>query len=880
MKEKWHSLSINEVYKILKTQPTGLTPREISRRLKKYGLNEISIEKREPRWRLFFKQFKSPLIYLLLVAALISFFLKEYIDLVVILGAVFLNVLIGFFQEDKAKQALARLKKIIRPKAQVIRGGRLQEIERNQLVPGDIIVLRPGDRVPADARLIEVNHLKVNEAILTGEWLAATKKDVLLPKETPLGDRDNMVFMGTIIEEGLGKAVVVATGLHTELGRIAELLREIKEEKTPFQKKIARFANLVGWLIGMICGIILLIGLLNGYSFARMFMIAVAIAVSAIPEGLPIGVTVILAIGMQRILKKGGLVRSLLAAETLGSTSVICTDKTGTLTQARMVVDKIITWGEKGKEMLLKSAVLANAAYIENPNESVEKWVFRGRPTDRALLWAGWQAGFRKEELEKDYPQLDFLPFSAERKYLVSLHQISNPRESSKKFVLFICGAPEKILDLVGYININDKEEKITSTKLKDVQKKIQELTQQGFRVVAGGYIYFNEQDLDKNNTWRIPKKIKDVILAGLIGLRDSLREGVTKSIQICQRAGIKPVIVTGDHLLTAQAIAKEIGLQARDENILEGEQLDRMEDRELERVVRRITVYARVEPRHKLRIIQAWQNQGEVVAMTGDGVNDAPALKKADIGVALGSGTEVAREASDLILLNDNFSVIVKAIEQGRVILDNIKKMIVYLLSDSFTEVVLIGGSLLLGLPLPLLPAQILWVNLLTDGFPNLALAFEPKERDVMRQKPLPLKMPILDKEMKVIIFIIGLVTDLILLGIFYWLWQNYTDLAYVRTVIFVALGIDSLFYIFSCKSLRRPIWRTNLFSNIYLIEAVLFSFLMLISAVYWPFFQKILRTVPLSGFDWILVISIGVLNIVLIEAVKFYFINSRKEK
>jgi len=862
-KHLWHNLSQEKVAEILRTDlERGLTEKEVKRREKKFGLNKLPEEKPLSRTKVFLSQFKSPLIYILVIAGLVTLILWEWTDTIVIFAAVFLNTVVGYLQEQKASNALRALKKVLKPKAKVWREGREKVISQENLVPGDIVILKAGDKVPADGRIIESFNLKIDEASLTGEWLPAEKTPKILPKDTPLADRDNMVYMGGIVEDGEGKVIVTEIGEKTELGKIASLVREQKEEKTPYQKKLAHFSKIIAFFVGLTCFFIFFFGILEGGDFVEMFTTSVAIAVAAIPEGLPVAMTVILALGMQRILKRKGLVRKLVAAETLGSTSVIATDKTLTLTEGKMKVEKILA---RDKNLALKIATLCNEAFVENPQDSEIYWKIRGRPTDRALLLAGKEAGFNKYELEKELPKIDEIPFDSQNKFIATLHQTKDGK------ILFVSGAPEKIIEL----------SKIDEKKRKKVNKELENLTAQGLRVVGVGYKKVKSQkskvknENQKSKIKNLKDEIGDLTFVGFIGLKDPLRKEAKEAIQLCKKAGLRPIIVTGDHLLTAKAVAKELGLKTGKENLMEGKDLDKLSDEELAKKLEKINVFARVEPAHKMRIIEAWQEKNKIVAMTGDGINDAPALKKADIGVSLGSGTEVAKEVSDLILLDDNFSTIVGAVEEGRAILDNIRKVITYLLSDSFTEVILIGSAILAKVPLPVTAGQILWANLIEDSFPSIALSFEPKEKDLMKLKPSHSEVPLLTREMKVIIFIIGFFTDLILLGLFFWLLKrNPTNLAYVRTMIFAALSIDSLFYVFSCKSLRQNIWHINPFSNKLLVLAWLIGFLAILAALYLPIFQTLLKTVPLGIFDWFLLIILGLTELISIEGAKHYFI------
>ena len=874
----WHNLEIEEVEKILRTDiGNGLSEKEVKLRQREFGKNKLPEEKTLSGLKIFFEQFKSPLIYILVIAGIVALLfphkevgiLARYSDSIIIFGAVFLNTIIGFFQENKTSKILAELKKIVKVKTYVVREGNEKEMEQEDLVPGDVFLLYPGNKVPADGRLIETHNLKIDESFLTGEWIPAEKNIKILPEKTTLADRDNLVFMGTIVEDGFGKVICTETGLKTEIGRVAQMIREAKEEKTPYQKKVAHLSKIIGILIIFLCILVFGLGVAFGQEKFEMFLTSVAVAVAAIPEGLPVAITVILALGMQRILKKQGLVRKMVAAETLGSTSIICTDKTGTLTEAKMKVSEIFP--EQNAIFTLKIATLASDAFIENPEEEKEKWIIRGRPTEKALVMAGVEKNLNKKELEKAEPEIDRLPFDPVYKYSASLRKIS---ETENAF--YILGAPEKILKMSRFFDVNGKVEILSERKISEIKNKFEESASKGERILATAYRILPITNL---NELRIENEIKDLTFAGLISLKDPLRKEVKEAIKVCREAGMRPIIVTGDHKLTAKAIAQELGLPAKKENIIEGEELEKISDEEFQKRLEKIEIYARVEPKQKLRIISAWQEKGKVVAMTGDGINDAPALKRADIGLALGSGTDVAKEASDLVLLNDSFTIIVSAIEEGRQILDNIRKVIVYLLSDSFTEVILIAGSVLARLPfLPVLAGQILWVNLIEDSLPALALAFEPKEKGIMKRRPESPKSPLLTQEMKVLIFVIGIFTDFLLLFLFFWLLNKGLSKREIQTIIFAGLAIDSLFYVFSCKNLKKNIWHFNPFSNLILNLSWIWGVFMLLIAIYLPFFQNLLKTVSLNIYDWGLLFALGFLNLFLIEATKFYFIRKKK--
>jgi len=881
----WYNISWEKVVqKLNSNEKDGLTEKEVKSRQEKFGKNLLPREKPLPKIKIFLRQLESPLIYILLIAGFVTLILRDFTDAMVIFGVVLLNTIIGFFQENKTSKILTALKRVVRVDAFAIRQGNEKEIRQEELVPGDIILLNPGNKVPADGRLIWSHNLKINEASLTGEWIAASKNPKILEPETPLADRDNMVYMGTVVEEGTARAVVTGTELKTEIGKVVEMVKKAKEGKTPFQKKVLHFSQLLGLIILLLCLLIFIFGVITQKHYLEMFLTAVAVAIAAIPEGLPTAVTISFALGLQRILKKKGLVKKILAAETLGSTSVIATDKTGTLTEGKMQVAGVYTSagellsgaenlkrninGQESHILALKIATLCCEAFIENPEESLEKWIVRGRPTDKALLLAGMQAGLNKKEIEKSQPRLDAVPFNSIYKYSAALHK--NP---DGKNVLYVLGTPEVVLGMSKYLQINGEQMPFSTQKINELIKKQEILSSRGQRVLATAYRITEQQNIDDKNP-----EIDGLVFVGLIALHDPLRKDAKNTIRNCQRAGMRVILVTGDHKLTAKAIAQELGLPSGEKNIIEGKQLDKMSDKELEKTVKDIEIYARVEPRHKMRIIQAWQERGEVVAMTGDGVNDAPSLKKADIGVALGSGTEAAKEASDIILLSDNLSIIITAVAEGRRIMDNVRKIITYLLSGGFTEIMLIGLSVVFRLPLPVLPGQILWKNMIESTPPAMALTFEPAEKDVMRRLPENPRLPLLNKEMNFLIFAIGLFTNFILFGIFIWFLRNDFSLPLIRSVMFVGLSIDSFFFVFSCRNLRKNIWQYNPFGNSYLNLSVFAGFLTIFLALYVPIFQKLLKTVAIGYFEWAVLLGFGLLNLALVEMAKWFFISKEK--
>ncbi|MFH1537136.1 MAG: HAD-IC family P-type ATPase [Patescibacteria group bacterium] len=852
---EFFSIPKDDVFESLKGTLNGLSDTEVKKRQEKYGLNKLPTEKKASWLIILLSQFKSPLVYILLIATIVSLFLHEYVDAGVIIASVVINTIVGFFQETKANNAVEQLRKLVHFDAQVKRGGVKQKVKGEELVPGDLILLEAGDKVPADARIYEANNLQINEASLTGESAPIKKNIAELKKSTPLADRKNMAFMGTNITRGKGRAIVTETGLKTHLGEIASMVKDVKEDKTPLQIRIEKFSKWLAIIIGVICLLIFSIGILQGKSVFDMFLISVAVAVAAIPEGLIVSMTIVLTIGMQKVIKQKALIKKLIAAETLGSVSVICSDKTGTLTIGKMQVAEVQA---EDKMLALRLSLLCNNAIIQNPEEELQNWKFLGDPTEIALVLGACHAGIKQKECYKENPRIGEIPFDEDRKYMITQH------ETKRGCLLAIKGAPEKILDFA----------KLDSRKKTELIKEFEELTKKGLRVLAIAQKKLSCQiELDD-------EAIKDCEFVGFIGLKDPLRSEAAQTLEMTSKAGIRTVIITGDHKLTATAIANELGIPTSSKNVMEGAEIDELSEEELESRIRDINIYARVTPKHKLRIIDAWQAQGEVVAMAGDGVNDAPAIKSADVGIALGSGTDVAKETADVILLDDNFKTINAAVERGRIIYANLKKIILFLMSGSFSEVVVVAGALIMGLPLPVLAVQILWINLVEDSFPNLALAFEPGEKEVMKDKPRPRNESILDKEMKIMIFGLGLFRDVILLAMFYILYKMTNNLPYCQTIIFVALGIDTAFVTFSFRSLRKTIWQRNPFSNWWLNGAVLIGIGLIVAAVYLPFLQNALRTVPLGWEEWALLIALAFFELISVEVIKYIFIVRKKVK
>ena len=888
MTEKFYSLSIKDALDKLNTSKNGLTESEAQKRRDRYGLNVIPHKEKTAWPYILLFQVKSPMIYILTAAAVVSLALHEIVDMAVILAAILVNVTIGFVQENRAQNALAKLKKVITYKAHVIRNGVEKNINAEELVPGDVIILESGSKIPADARLFEVNELEVKEASLTGESEPEEKQIEKLKSNTHLGDRTNMVYSGTTVVKGSAKAIVTNIGIKTEIGKIASLIKQTPESKTPLQKKLSKFSKTLGIIIVGISILIFIGGMLQGIGFESIFITAVAVAVAAIPEGLVIATTVVLAVGMQKILRKKALVRNLVSAETLGSATVICTDKTGTLTKGEMQVSEIITWdntfditknkqnkitiSDKASQELIfaiELGMLCNDAYIENPDEDLEKWRVSGNLTERALLMAGLGMGIKQSNLLKENPRIDAIPFNSDNKYMATLH-----KENEKENIIYLKGAPEKIVNMSCKIKIGDKEEEFDNFKKDKFANHFESLSKKGLRLIALAY---QKVPIESNNLKDFNSDENNFIFVGFLAIKDPLRPEVQETLKIAERAGINVAMITGDHKLTAIAIAQEMGMDVKNENVIQGDELDKMNDAQFLEKVDKIKVYARVSPAHKIRIVSAWQKKGEVVAMTGDGVNDSPALKKADIGIAVGSGTDVAKEIADMVILDDNFKSIVEAVREGRGVFENIKKSITYILSNSFTEVVLVGGALLFGLPLPLTAAMILYINLFEDSFTDMALAFESTDPDIMKEKAQGHKSKLFDSEMKILIFLIGIITDLVLFGLFYYLLKTTDDEFYIRTIIFAVLGVSSLIYVFSCKNLKKSIIKISLFDNKILLGAMTLGFIFVLLAIYIPFMQNVLGTVSLGIMEWVVIIGFGIFDIIMIEFVKYHFIHKK---
>lgn len=871
MEELWYTKKPEDVVKSFSSDPkNGLPQSHVEKHREKWGTNTLPKRSSDPWWVILGRQFASPLVYILLVGSGISFYVQEFLDALVILSAVLLNTIIGFIQEYKANQSLSIIQESVVFQTNIIRGGEQKRVLVEELVPGDVMMLEAGDRIPADGRIILNADLETNEASLTGESLSIKKTIRPLKKGANVGDRTNMLFMGTTVVGGSGKAVVVATGLKTELGKIAELIQETREELTPLQEQLKKLAQGLALLFVVLSTLLVVVGVVQGRPLVELFVTAIAVAVAAIPEGLLIALTIILAVGMQRILKQNAVIKRLVAAETLGSVSVVCTDKTGTLTKAEMAPTLVLTdagvyedFSEvPSAELLWKAASLCNNAFFEE-EEGVRKFV--GDPTESALLKGAEKAGFPVEHTRSQFERVYEVPFDSKKKYMAVL------TTDKKRHHIWLKGAPEIILDRCTHTHGKKRKQIFTPAAKKRLTKLIDAQSKKGLRLIAIAHKPTTKSKRISNGD------LEGLVLLGVVALKDPLRPDAKGVIKRAVASGIRPVLITGDHKRTAQAIMHELDLPSEDKHTITGEELDEMDEKEFKKVLKKTWIYARVAPKHKVRIVQAWREAGETVAMIGDGVNDAPSLKAADIGLALGSGTDVAKETADIVLLDDNFKVVTDAIKTGRLIFQNIRNVTTYLLTDAFTEIILIGGALVVGFPLPILAGQILWINLLEDTFPALALAFEKGSGKEIDGGPRKRNEPLFNREMKTMVFVVGLLTDFILLGLFFYYQMHFTDIDYVRTIIFAALGFDSILIIYSMRSLTTPIWRMNPFSNKLITLSVLVGFAMIAVAVYVPFIQKLLKTTAIRPVDWGLLLLLGVLEVVMVEIVKWIFVHGK---
>ena len=863
----WQTLRKEEVLRKLNTdEKQGLTEKEVQERQEKYGKNKLQEKKKESFIVKFIKQFNDFMIIILIIASIISAIVSkmqgenDYVDSIIIIGIVVFNALMGVIQEAKAEKSIEALKQMTPQLARTIRNGKTVEVNAEELVKGDIIILDAGNFVPADCRILESHNLKIEESSLTGETQGAEKDaDAICSKNAPLGDMKNMAFMASITVNGHGKAVVTDTGMSTKVGQIANMIIEDEAPQTPLQKKLGEVSKILGLACLAICVIIFVMGLIKHIEPAEMFMTSVGLAVAAIPEGLPAIVTIMLSIGVTKMAKKNSIIRKLPAVETLGSSSVICSDKTGTLTQNKM---KVVDVRSQNKKFIIELATLCTDCDI-NVESGVPQ--VSGEPTEKAIVEECINIGTVKDKLENFMPRINEIPFDSNRKMMTTIHKIGN------KYRIITKGAPDVLLqkctkqvDLITEMQ-NQYNIKIKSLENLKIQSDNRQMAQKALRVIAVAY-----KDLVT-----LPSKIdsqnieNNLTFVGLIGMIDPPREGVNEAVQVCKNSGIKTVMITGDHLETAKAIAKDLGILEHKDMAITGQELDKMSQNQLEKKIRDYSVFARVTPEHKVRIVKAWQKNGAVVAMTGDGVNDSPALKNADIGIAMGkNGTDVAKNAADIILTDDNFVTIVEAVKQGRNIYDNIKKAIHFLIATNIGEIVTIFMGLVLGLKSPLLAIQLLWINLVTDSLPAIALGLEKPEKDIMQRKPVDSKKGIFADGLWNKIIVEGIMIGVLTLVAFS-IGNKYYGLEAGRTMAFLSIGFLELIHSFNVKN-EKSIFEAGLFENKYLVGSFVLGIFIQAIVVVVPTFAKVFEVVPLNLTQWIITVAISILPVPVIELQK----------
>ncbi len=889
MNSLWHTLTQDVLAEELRSSPeTGLAEHGAQRRLAEYGPNELPRDPPISPLKLFLEQFSSLIVWVLIGAAIVSGLLQEWIDAAAIIAIVILNAVLGFVQEFRAERSLEALKQMVVVTARVFRDGSLVSLPARDLVPGDLTQVEAGDRVPADARLVYATGLQTQEASLTGESTPVVKSSDPIPQEEiPLGDRHNMLYMGTVVVSGKGRALVVGTGLHTELGRIATMIQEATQaerEETPLQRRLEQLGHVLLWLCLSIVAVVFVLGELRGIPVVMMFLTSVSLAVAAIPEGLPAVVTITLALGVTRMVKRHALIRRLPAVETLGSTTVICSDKTGTLTKNEMTVTALYQGGEiftvsgegyapvgdilsfgepvkpdarPGLKALLRASVLCNGAELR---EEEGRWTILGDPTEGALLVAAAKTGIRKEEIEMAAPFLGEVPFDSERKKMTIV------RRTATGPVAFVKGAPDVLLrDCRAWIDRDGCTNALTDEVRQEILAANQNFASQALRVLGVAM-----RPLDRApEAFDAATLERDLIFLGLMGMKDPIRSEAKVAVEACRTAGIRTVMITGDHKDTAVAIARELGILNEKEQAVSGAELDRLSDAALADQVERIAVYARVSAEHKLRVVRAWKSKGAVVAMTGDGVNDAPAVKAADIGVAMGiTGTDVTKEASDMVVTDDNFASIAAAVEEGRAIFDNIRKSVHYLLSCNISEILVMLLATLLALPLPLLPVQILWINLVTDGLPALALAVDPKDPNLMKRPPRRPETRFLDRDRIFLMFGQGLFMTLItMLAFVYCLYSMDNDLDRARTVTFMVLVGAQLAHAFNCRSDRLSLFSIGFMTNKPLLWTVAGSSVLQVGLLLNPWTRDVFKLATFNPEHWLMVFTVGPLMLVAVE-------------
>jgi len=875
-KKLWHAMDVRDVLQMLSVTPDGLSNAEAGKRREQVGENRLNDAEQKSLLTLFLNQFKDFMVLVLLAATLVSGLLGEHADAVTIIAIIIVNGILGFYQELRAEKSLASLKQLTAPTATVLRDGRKVAIPAHDLVPGDLIFLESGDRVPADVRLMECTSLEAEESALTGESLPVQKTNQVIPDElATLGDRRNMCYMGTMITRGKGVALVTDTGMQTEMGLIADLIQSAEETETPLQRRLDQLGKILVYVALAITAVVVGAGILHGNEVYDMFLAGVSLAVAAIPEGLPAIVTVALALGVTRMIRRRAIVRKLPSVETLGCATVICSDKTGTLTQNKMTVQRVFVGNQfydvtgngfepsgdfllSGQKVdptkridlnrLLEIAVLCNNAVLyEDKGANGSRWGVQGDPTEGALVVLAAKAGYFTDAMQDAQPRLEELPFDSTRKMMSVLI-------GDQKGELFMLtkGAPDMLLDRCGYLLLDGKVTPLTTSLRKNILQANAAMGSEALRCLALAYRPLRDQRQFKDSD---PER--DLVFVGLTGMIDPPRAEVYDAIARCKKAGIKTVMITGDHQVTAEAIARQLGILPPGGLTVNGQELYNMSDKQLQERVEDIYVYARVSPEHKLRIVKALQANGHVVAMTGDGVNDAPAIKAADIGIAMGQGgTDVAKDASALILSDDNFATIVAAIEEGRSIYDNIRKFVRYLLASNVGEIVVMFLAMIFALPLPLVPIQILWVNLVTDGLPAIALGVDQAEKNIMSRPPRSVRESIFARGLGFKILSRGILIGLATLAVFLFSLEMEPDnLIKAQSMAFVTLVMAQLIHVFDCRSVDGGIFSRNFFENKWLIASVISSIVLLLGVMYIEAFQPIFRTVPLGLMDWAVV-------------------------
>ncbi|MBY8912251.1 calcium-translocating P-type ATPase, SERCA-type [Bacillus sp. YC2] len=873
---KFHEMGQTDLLQATNTSiKQGLTEKEVKKRLEKHGPNELQEGKRTSAIVLFFAQFKDFMVLVLLAATLISGFLGEYVDAIAIMAIVFVNGVLGFFQERRAEKSLKALKELSTPYVSALRDGNWTKIQSKELVPGDIVKFTSGDRIGADVRIVEAKSLEIEESALTGESLPVVKQaDKLREPDVSLGDITNMAFMGTIVTRGSGVGVVVGTGMNTAMGKIADMLDSAGNISTPLQRRLEELGKILIVVALLLTVLVVAVGVIQGHELYSMFLAGVSLAVAAIPEGLPAIVTVALSLGVQRMIKQKSIVRKLPAVETLGCASIICSDKTGTLTQNKMTVTHMWSGGktfkvsgigyepagvftrddqeikpkdDKPLEQMLLFGALCNTSEIALKDGH---YVLDGDPTEGALLTAARKGGFTNDWLQSQYRVITEFPFDSVRKMMTVIVE----GKDKKQFVI-TKGAPDVLIERSSHMMYDGRTAPYSGEKKAETEAVLKQLASQALRTIAIAY-----KPLKSGEKPTMEQAEKNLTMLGLSGMIDPPRPEVRQAIKECREAGIKTVMITGDHVETAKAIAKELRLLPKKGRVMDGKMLNELTSKELAEAVDDVYVFARVSPEHKLKIVKAFQENGHVVAMTGDGVNDAPAIKQADIGVAMGvTGTDVAKEASSLILVDDNFATIKSAIKEGRNIYENIRKFVRYLLASNVGEILVMLFAMLLALPLPLVPIQILWVNLVTDGLPAMALGMDQAENDVMRRKPRHPKEGVFARKLgwKVLSrgFLIGAATILAFIVVYH---RNPENLPYAQTVAFATLVLAQLIHVFDCRS-ETSVFSRNPFENLYLIGAILSSVFLMTIVIYYPPLQPIFKTVPITPGDWMLVIGMS---------------------